>query len=167
MSSYFLHISFVQVQGTRLSHTAFNSNHRSHFLHHPGRLTQRHTPLGDILSDHRACSNRTSLPNGDARQNHDIRANPTIVAYGNRLRVLDIIAPALHLRLVRSGEQGDVGSEHDTVTDRDEGTIKDGEVEVRVEALAEVDVAAIIDVEGGFDVGIVVCDLADDLFDVR
>jgi hypothetical protein len=52
---------------------------------------------------------------------------------------------------VRGGEDGHVGTEHAAVADGHETAVQDDEVEVGVEAGAEGDVAAVVNVEGGFD----------------
>jgi hypothetical protein len=52
---------------------------------------------------------------------------------------------------VRGGEDGHVGAEHAPVPDGHETAVEDGEVEVCVEAGAKGDIAAVVDVEGGFD----------------
>lgn len=56
---------------------------------------------------------------------------------------------------MRRGEDTHVRSDHDAVADCHETAVEDGEVEVGVEAGADADVGAVVDVEGGFDEGVV------------
>lgn len=77
--------------------------------------------------------------------------NPAIIPNRHGPPILDILTPTLHLDFVRGGEDGDIGAEHAPVANGHETAVEDGKVEVGVEAVAEGDVAAVVDVEGGFD----------------
>lgn len=89
-------------------------------------------------------------------------SDPTIIANRHRFCELDIFPPALHVRLMRRSEDAHVWPEHYTISNRHDGAVKYAEVKVRVEALADGDVAAVVDGEWGLNVDFVVCDVADD-----
>lgn len=81
-------------------------------------------------------------------------ANPAVVPDRDGLGKLDVFSPTLHLDLVCGGEDRDVGPQHNAVPDGDNGTIKDREIESRVEPISEADVGAVIDSKRGLNVGV-------------
>jgi len=109
---------------------------RRHLLNDSRRYTHSDAPSGDVLRHDRTRCDCTALANGNTRQNHRVSTNPTIVADDYRLRVLDVVAPRLHLRLVCSSHDGHVGAKHDRLANRDKAAIQDCKVEVRVEAVS-------------------------------
>lgn len=108
--------------------------HRRNLLNNPSRNAHSHTPSRDILRDNRSRRNRASLPDGHSGQNDDVPTDPAVVADDDGFGVLDVVAAALHLGLVRGVHDGHVGAEHDPVADGDEAAVEDREVEVGVEA---------------------------------
>jgi hypothetical protein len=139
--------------------------YRSYGLDHPRRLPHNYAPRRHVSTHHRARRNRTALADAHARQDHHIAAHPDIVANDHRPRILHVVAPALHARLVRGGVDGHVGAEHDAVPDGDEPAVEDGQVEVGVEPRADLDVAAVVDVEGRLDEGLVVGHVAEQVLE--
>jgi hypothetical protein len=63
---------------------------------------------------------------------------------------------------MRSCEDGHIGPKHAPVTNCNKAAVQDSEVEVCVEALAERDIASIVDVERRLDEDLVVAHVADD-----
>jgi hypothetical protein len=108
---------------------------RRYLLHDLCWYTHRNAPSGNVLGHNRTCRNRTALSNGDTRQNNHMPADPAVIANHDRLRVLDVVAPRLYLRLVCSSHDRHVWSEHHCVADGDETAIQNREVEVGVEAV--------------------------------
>lgn len=90
-------------------------------------------------------------------------SDPAIIPNDHGLRVLDVVPPALDLRLVRSRQDRHVGPHHDPVPNSHEPVVEDGEVKVCVEARAEADVAAVVNCKGRLDEDIVAVDAAQDL----
>lgn len=78
-------------------------------------------------------------------------ANPAIIPNSHRPPILDIVSPALHLHFVRRGEDTHIRPEHDPIADGYETAVQDREVEVGIEAVAERDIAAVVDGEGRLD----------------
>lgn len=64
-------------------------------------------------------------------------SDPAVVTDDDSFGILDIVAAALHLGLVRGVHDGHVGAEHDPVADGDEAAVEDREVEVGVEAASQ------------------------------
>lgn len=118
---------------------------------------------GDIPGYHRASSDRAPVADRNSRKNRHVPTNPAVVANGHRLRELDIVPPALDFRLVRRCEDRYIRSDNYPVSNRDEPAVQDRQVEVGVEALAQADVAAVVDVERRLGDGFVVVEAADDL----
>ncbi|KAI2608228.1 uncharacterized protein GGS25DRAFT_265877 [Hypoxylon fragiforme] len=129
----------------------FNLLQRRDLPHNPSRRPHRHAPRRHIPRDHRARRNRAPLAHRNPRQNNHMPADPAIVANRDRPRILDIVPPALDLRLVRRGQNRHVRAEHDAVADGHERAVEDRQVVVGVEAVAEADVAAVVDGEGRLD----------------
>lgn len=71
--------------------------------------------------------------------------DPAIIPDGDGLRVLDVEPAAGDIGLVRGGEDGHVGTEHDAVANGHDGTVEDGEVEVGIEPFPDADVAAVVE----------------------
>jgi hypothetical protein len=66
---------------------------------------------------------------------------------------------------MRRCKNAHIRPKHATVPNRHQTAIQNREVEIRIEALAQRNVAAVVDVEGGFDDGFVVADAANDGFE--
>lgn len=92
-------------------------------------------------------------------------SNPAVVLNRHRLGKFDILPPAADIGLVGSGEDGHVGAEHDTVTNGYESAVEDAEVEVGVEALANLDIAPVVDGEGRVDADLVAVNGANDFLE--
>lgn len=137
----------------------------SDLLHDSGRASRSNTPSRDILGDNRPGPDRASLPDRDAREDGHIGADPAIVPDGDGLRKLNVGSATLDLNLVRRRANCDVWAEHDTVSDGDQGAVQDVEIEVGVEALANTDVAAVVDLELGLNEDLVVGDEAEEVLE--
>jgi hypothetical protein len=98
-------------------------------------------------------------------QTHHIPANPAIIPDHHGPPVLDIIPARLDLSLMRRRENRDIGAKHAAFANRHKTAVQNREVEVRVEAVAERDVAAIVNVEGRLDEDVFVADVADNGFE--
>ncbi|KAG9255585.1 uncharacterized protein F5Z01DRAFT_548976, partial [Emericellopsis atlantica] len=132
-------------------------------LNHLGRDAQRNAPGRNILGYDGPRANGAALANRHPRQDDHLRANPAIVPNRNRLGKLDILPTTLDFRLVRGGNEGHIRSHGHAVANRHNRAVQDGQVEIGIEALAEADVAPIINGEGRLDQDFVVINVADDL----
>lgn len=99
-----------------------------------------------MFRHHTARRHRTTLPDSHSRQDNNMSTNPAIIANHNGQRILDVVAPALNGCFVRCGEDRHVWAHHDAVAYCYETAVEDGQVEVGVEAGADADVGAVVDV---------------------
>lgn len=127
----FVHHIFAPQQ-----HLALSIFYRRHLLHDFRRYTHRNAPSRNVFSHDCTCRDRTTLSDGDAGQDHHVSANPTVITNYDRLRVFDVVASRLHLRLVCSSHDRHIGPEHHGVANGDQATVQDREVEVGVEAVS-------------------------------
>lgn len=82
-------------------------------------------------------------------------ADPAVVTDGDGLGELDVVAARADVGLVGGGEDAHVGAEHDAVADRHQRAVEDRQVEVGVDALPELDVAPVVDVQRRLEVDVV------------
>lgn len=73
-------------------------------------------------------------------------SNPTVVSNCDRFRKFDIVDTTLDICFMRCCKDTDVRSEHGTVSDSDKGTVKNGQIEVGVDSIANLNVTAVIQV---------------------
>lgn len=90
-------------------------------------------------------------------------SDPAVIPDGNRFGILNILPTAAHIGLVRRSKNGHIGTDHDAIADGHDGAVQDGQVEVCVEALANADVAAVVDREGWVDTDLLVADVTENL----
>jgi len=109
---------------------------RRHLLHNSRRHAHGDTPSRDILRHDCTRCDCAALSDGHAGQNHRVSANPAVITDYNRLRILDVIASRLYLRLVCRSHDRHVGPEHDCLANGDKAAVQDRKVEVGVEAVS-------------------------------
>lgn len=66
---------------------------------------------------------------------------------------------------MRRRKNAHIRSKHAPIPNCHNTAVQDGQVEVRIEALAEADVAAVVNVEGRLDADVVVAEVANDGFE--
>jgi hypothetical protein len=108
---------------------------RRHLLHDFRWHAHRNAPSRNVLGDDCTCRNCAALSNSDARQNHHMSSDPAVITNHDRLRVLDIVASRLYLRLVCGSHDRHVRPEHHRLSNGDKAAVQDCEVEVGVEAV--------------------------------
>jgi hypothetical protein len=107
----------------------------------PGKITYMGQPLLDTSS---------------VIWTYHVSTNPAIISNDDGSSILDVVSPRLYFRLMCSRKNGHIRSKHAPIANSDEATIQDCKVEICVESFAKWDVAAIVDVEGGFNEYVVV-----------
>ena len=116
----------------------------------------RETALNTNLGNHTPRPNRTAPPNRHAGKNDDVAAEPAVVANPDVLAELGALGPVAQRRVERvgAGVEAAVGADEGAGTEGDGARVDEGGVEVEEDAGAEAHVAAVVDVDGRLDPGV-------------
>lgn len=126
------------------------------------RAANRHAPRRYIFGNHTAGGYRGTFPNSDSRQDNNMATYPAVISNSNGLRILDVVPPALHFRLMRSCENAYPRPKHNAIANGDQRAIKDTEVEVCVDSITHAGIAAVLQQKWGFN-GHILANTAEDL----
>lgn len=142
--------------------TLLERSNRCHLPFDSRRAANRHAPRRYIFGNHTTGGYRGTLPNGNSRQDNNMTTYPAVISNSNGLRILDVVPPALHFRLMRSCENADARPKHNAISNGDQRAIEDTEVKVCVDSIAHAGVAAVLQQKWGFN-GHVFANTAEDL----
>lgn len=106
---------------------------------------------GNITDDNRTGTNRCAVADGDAGQHRHAASYPHVVADPYGARPLHAGVALLWIGGVTSRQQTHVGPDEHIVADRYLGLIENDEIEIGEEAVAHLDVAAIVAIERRVD----------------
>lgn len=88
---------------------------------------------------------------------------PAVVTDRDWSGILNIVSPTCDFSLMGGREYRHVGAHHNTVSNCNDGTVKDDKIEVSIKSLAYTDVAAVVNIERRLDDDIVAIYPAEDL----
>lgn len=89
-------------------------------------------------------------------------SNPAVVTDHDLAGELDVVSTTADLGLVRGGKNGHTGPERDAGAHLNQTAVQDAQIEVGKGTITPADIAAIVNLKGRFDEGII-AQLADDL----
>ncbi|PKX92171.1 uncharacterized protein P174DRAFT_262482 [Aspergillus novofumigatus IBT 16806] len=98
----------------------------------PARSPHCHREGRNILGDDGARANRRTLSDSDTRQNDDIRANPAVILDEDGMAEFHKLPPRQDTRVVAGGDDADVRSYLDPVTNDDEAGVQHSETDLSV-----------------------------------
>lgn len=112
----------------------------------------------NTLGDDTPCAYSTAVPNCDARQNGDVPGNPTVITYCYYAAELRSACATAQVRVKRVGAtvEGDVGPDESARPDGDGAGVEDGAVEVDKDIAPNLDIRAVVDLDGPLDPGVLV-----------
>lgn len=113
----------------------------------PRRVSCHRRVVRDILGDHAAGSDDTSLANRDPGADDDPAAQPAVLADADAVAGFDGL-PAFHIiQWMLRREQLDLGTNQHMVFNVDVGPVQEHAIEIDEDAFADVEVAAVIAIE--------------------
>ena len=123
--------------------------------HHSARVADGNDVGGDILCHDAACADDGIIPYRDSRQHHRARAEPAIFTDMHGGVILErLLAQLGHYGMPRRSD-GYIRAEHRMIADIYMRVVDEGEVEIRIHRIAEMDVVtAPIRVERRLDIAI-------------
>ena len=109
----------------------------------------------DVAQDERTGTDDTARADGDAGENRRARANPDVFADADGPVVLESLGAQFRRERVRGGADRDVRADQGARADENVAVVHAHEIEVRVDAVAEVHVrTAPVGAEGRLDVAV-------------
>jgi hypothetical protein len=118
-----------------------------------GRVAHRHDIRRQAPGHNRPAADDGVLPDRHAGQHDRTAPEPDVVADRDRFGRLPLVPPRLRLDRVGGGEELDVGPDLDVVPDGDRRDVEGDQTEVRKTPRADVDLAAVVDVQRWPDLG--------------
>ena len=128
------------------------------------RIADRHYVRWDILGYDGSGTDGYVITDGDSRKNSDAAADPYVIADGDRLRPLVAGVPFDWVSAMAGCINAYVRTDEAVVTDGDLCLVKNSEVEVGKETLADADLLAVIAVERLIDDDLVISDVSKQTF---
>ena len=128
------------------------------------RIADRHYVRRDILGYDRSGTDGNVVADGDSRKNGDTATDPYVVADGDRLRPLFAGVPFDRVSAVTGCIDAYVRPDEAVVTDGDLCLVKNSEVEIGKETLADADLLAVIAIERLIDDDLLISNVSKQTF---
>ena len=99
------------------------------------------------MSNHRPCTDDTSVPNGHPRHDANVAPNPNVVTHDNGFSKFQTLIALRNIERMRSRIEATVGAHKYMIAKNDTSGIQDHEVAVGKEIFSHMHVIAIITLE--------------------
>ena len=100
-----------------------------------------------VMSNHRPCTDDTSIPNGHPRHDTNVAPNPNVVTHDNGFSIFQTLIALGDIERMGCRVKTTVGTNKHMITKNDPGGIQNHEVAVGKEILSHMHVIAIITLE--------------------
>lgn len=140
---------------------------------HLAGISRGERPIGNVLGDDAARTDHGVVADMNTGADHDISADPHVVADGNADAVFAAAAAHIGMERVSRGIQRYVGGDQAIVSDPDLGVVENDTVVIGEEVFAHFDIASVVAVKRRIDKGRLVrsakklVDDGTDLFKIR